>query len=200
MKRSTLAAASASAVAALLIAASRGSAAPAGCAHPHPEPGHTSLSYDGGIDTPHGPRHGHAAHAPVAAHGGDKEHAHAGHGANVPGDSLATHPTPRPGITAGRVLTGEQLIARGYEKEAPVYAAVAKYPEIVDGLYCYCHCALRNQHYSLLTCFESGHSANCFTCLGSGELAAKMASEGKTLEEIRAAVDARFGRRAPLSH
>jgi hypothetical protein len=196
MNRSSLATASAFAAAALLIAASRGAATPARDSYPTLEAGHTVLGqYDGGMDTPSGPR---VAHAPQAAlYGG---HVHLMEEMYSAGDSLAVHPTPRPGITAEHVITPERLVAHGYEKEAPVYAAVARYPQIIDGLYCYCHCAQRNQHYSLLTCFESGHAANCITCLGSGELAARLAAEGKTLAEIRAAVDEQFGRRAPLPH
>lgn len=251
MKLDTLATLSASALAALLIAAANGSAAPA-AGHPgHPAhhaamPGSGTHGVSHAAHASHG-SHGSHVHAPAEAHahghphqhdGADghahhreagagghahhhSDHAHGegqgrdiaheiahelayalrhGHGLWKAADSLATHPTPRAGITAERVVTTERLIARGYEKESVVYAAVAKYPAIVDGIYCYCHCAPRSQHYSLLTCFESGHSANCFTCMGSGELATKMASEGKSLEEIRAAVDQRFARRAPIAH
>lgn len=103
--------------------------------------------------------------APRHAHGmaREKAHGHAAHGKArghaARGGSLATHPAPRFGMTAARVVAPERLIEKGYEKEAVVYAAAAGYPAVVDGVYCYRHGQDRNQHYSLLTCFESGHGA-----------------------------------------
>lgn len=111
------------------------------------------------------------------------------------------HPTPREGITAEKVIAPERLLRNGYgQHEADVYALAARIPQILDGLYCYCHCTERSGHYSLLTCFENGHAANCITCLGTAELAAKLHEEGKSLDEIRAAVDAQFGGRANITH
>jgi hypothetical protein len=46
--------------------------------------------------------------------------------------------------------------------------------------------------YSLLSCFEeSGMAQFCHICKGVGRLAVKLHGEGKTLDEIRAAVDRR---------
>jgi hypothetical protein len=46
---------------------------------------------------------------------------------------------------------------------------------------------------SLLSCFESKMPQTCGICRGEAEMAAKLAAEGKTLTEIRAAVDKRWG-------
>jgi hypothetical protein len=145
----------------------------------------------------------HAPPADGAPHGasGEARHPHHPAPAHAAHPEPRPHPTPREGITAEKVITPERLLRNGYgQHEADVYALVAQIPQIIDGLYCYCHCTERSGHYSLLTCFENGHAANCITCLGTGELAAKLHEEGKSLDEIRAAVDAQFGGRANITH
>lgn len=109
------------------------------------------------------------------------------------GHRAAEHPEPRAGITAAKVVPRERLLERGRHEEAIVYDMVRAIPAIADGLYCYCHCAKHNGHRSLLTCFESGHGANCDTCMAEARLAHRLHREGKTLHDIRAAVDAEFG-------
>jgi hypothetical protein len=48
--------------------------------------------------------------------------------------------------------------------------------------------------YSLLSCYgPSGMAQYCETCSGEGRLAWELHSQGKSLDEIRAAVDRRFG-------
>jgi hypothetical protein len=164
----------------------------AGPAHAHHAEAQSARDARGGDD--------HARAHPARARRAHEAHAHSHHEA-VPEASTAKppHPDPREGITADKMIAPERLIAKGYEEEAHVYAAVAKIPHVVDGIYCYCHCAERSGHYSLLSCFESGHAAGCNACLGSGKLAAKLHAEGKSLDEIREAVDTEFGKRAPLT-
>ncbi len=102
------------------------------------------------------------------------------------------HPVPRPGITADKVLTDEQLGA--FANAIPAFADVRQIPEIVDGIRCHCGCADDPAFYSLLSCYEGEAMARlCEICQGQGRLAFRLHSAGKTLDEIRAAIDARFG-------
>jgi len=102
------------------------------------------------------------------------------------------HPTPRAGITASKVLTKEQL---GEHKSAiPVFDQVREIPEIVDGIRCQCGCAELPGHYSLLSCYEGDAMAqSCSVCQGQAKLAYRLHKEGKTLDEIRTAIDVRYG-------
>jgi hypothetical protein len=101
------------------------------------------------------------------------------------------HPEPRPGITAALVLAPSTYA--GYDGIVRAYAAAQEVPQVLDGLYCHCQCKENFDHRSLLTCFQSEHAASCDICIGEAMLAAEMHRQGRTLEEIRQAVDARFG-------
>ena len=106
---------------------------------------------------------------------------------------VSDHPTPRPGITSAKVLTKDQL---GEHKDAvPVFDMVREIPEVVDGIRCQCGCAASEGFYSLLTCYEGENAMAkmCHVCQGEGRLAVRLHKEGKTLDEIRAAIDAKFG-------
>lgn len=103
----------------------------------------------------------------------------------------ARHPDPRPGITAMAVLPLPAVPPALGASQA--YAAARSAPGVLDGLYCYCHCREEFNHRSLLTCFESEHAASCDLCMGEAVLAVNMASQGSTLEQIRRAIDERFG-------
>jgi hypothetical protein len=101
------------------------------------------------------------------------------------------HPTPRPGITSAKVLTKEQL---EHKDAAPVFDMVREIPEVVDGIRCQCGCSALEGKYSLLSCYEAdGMAAHCQICQGEGRLAYRLHKQGKTLDEIRAAIDAKFG-------
>jgi hypothetical protein len=101
------------------------------------------------------------------------------------------HPTPRPGITAARVLSDAKLTDKA---AAPVYAMVRQIPEVVDGIRCNCGCADLQGFYSLLTCYEEGGMAqHCTICQGQARLAHKLHAEGWSLNGIRRAIDAEFG-------
>ena len=101
------------------------------------------------------------------------------------------HPTPRPGIDASKVLKTEQLTEN--PKAANVFDMVRQIPEIADGIRCQCGCAELPEFYSLLSCYEAdGMAQHCRICQGEGRLAFTMHTEGKTLDEIRAAIDERF--------
>lgn len=98
------------------------------------------------------------------------------------------HPEPRPGITGEHVLADDAVS----EKSRKAYAAARAHPEVMDGLFCHCDCGERDGRRSLLECFESKMPQSCGICRGEAELAGEMASEGKTLAEIRQAIDKKF--------
>ncbi len=102
------------------------------------------------------------------------------------------HPKPRPGIDASHVLTegelkGEDVIA--------AFNEVRQIPQVVDGIRCQCGCAKRGGYYSLLSCFEGPHAMaqTCEMCQGEGRHAFRLHSSGKSLDEIRSAIEERFG-------
>ena len=105
---------------------------------------------------------------------------------------LADHPEPRPGITAARVLTRDQL--GDHKDAAPVFDMVREIPQVVDGIRCQCGCSGLESKYSLLSCFEAeGMAGHCEVCQNEGRLVHRLHKQGKTLKEIRAAIDAKFG-------
>lgn len=108
-----------------------------------------------------------------------------------PAEAHAAHPAPRPGITAEKVVPPGRYAAE--PDVARVYSMAARIPNVLDGIYCHCDCSKHAGHRSLLTCFESDHGSMCDICMGEAELAFRMAQQGKSLDQIRAAIDARFG-------
>lgn len=94
------------------------------------------------------------------------------------------HPEPRPGIDATKVR------ADG----GPVFDMVREIPQVIDGIRCQCGCADKSDRYSLLSCFEGeGMARRCEGCKAQVRLIHRLHNEGKTLAEIRAAVDEEFG-------
>ena len=75
-----------------------------------------------------------------------------------------------------------------------LFDGVREIPEIVDGIRCNCGCSHNDGFYSLLTCYEgkAAMARDCAICQGQGRLAVRLRKAGKSLEEIRAAVDAKF--------
>jgi hypothetical protein len=105
---------------------------------------------------------------------------------------LSNHPEPRPGITAAKVLTRDKL--GDHKDAAPVFDMVREMPQVIDGIRCQCGCASLESKYSLLSCFEDeGMAGHCEVCQNEGRLAYRLHKEGKSLKEIRAAIDAKFG-------
>lgn len=101
-----------------------------------------------------------------------------------------THPTPRRGVTAARVLTRAKL----HDKEvASVFDMVRRMPQIADGIRCTCGCADLEGFRSLLSCFEAGGMAqHCDVCQGTAKLAYRLFRQGRSLAQIRTAVDKEF--------
>jgi len=103
----------------------------------------------------------------------------------------SSHPTPRPGITAEKVLPNFAIPKNPGAMDA--YAAARRAPATLDGVYCHCDCSKHAGHRSLLTCFETDHGAYCDICMGEAMLASGMAARGQSLLDIRAAIDRQFG-------
>lgn len=102
------------------------------------------------------------------------------------------HPTPRPGITAAKVLTREQLADT--PKVIDVFEQVREIPQIIDGIRCQCGCANLEGYYSLLSCYEGDAMArHCPICQGEARMAHRLNKDGKSLDEIRTAIDGRYG-------
>jgi hypothetical protein len=106
---------------------------------------------------------------------------------------LRDHPDPRPGITAAKVLSRKEL--GGKAEAARVFDMVREMPQIVDGIRCHCGCADAPDHYSLLSCFEAPEAMarGCSICQGQAKLAHSLFKQGKSLDEIRAAIDEKYG-------
>lgn len=130
---------------------------------------------------------------PAAAHaqpGGHAHGSHGGHGA-APQQTKAKshHPTPRRGVTGERVLNPDSVPERAREP----YTMAARIPSIFDGLFCHCDCHEREGLRSLLECFEDDMATTCGICQSQARLVAELHAQGKSLDEIRRAVDQRFG-------
>lgn len=106
---------------------------------------------------------------------------------------LGPHPKPRPGITAAKMMTPEQLARRNDVADA--FEGVRAIPQVIDGLRCHCGCAEVPGFYSLLSCYEGTEAMAliCPICQGEGRMAARLHKEGSTLDEIRDALDAKYG-------
>jgi hypothetical protein len=103
------------------------------------------------------------------------------------------HPTPRAGITAAKVLTADKL--DGNANLIALFDGVREIPDVIDGIRCQCGCAGSEGFYSLLTCYEGDDAMAkiCHICQGEGRLAVRLHKEGKSLDAIRTAIDAKFG-------
>jgi hypothetical protein len=103
------------------------------------------------------------------------------------------HPTPRPGVDASKVLAADQV--KGSEDVIAAFDEVRQIPAVIDGIRCHCGCAERPGYYSLLTCFEqpTPMALHCDQCQGHARYAFRLHKSGKSLDEIRVAIDARYG-------
>ncbi len=114
--------------------------------------------------------------------------------ASLPGaaPSPGDHPTPRPGIDASRVPLASEL--QDSRRSIAAFDEVREIPQIVDGIRCQCGCAKLSGHYSLLSCFETkdAMAKSCESCRKQARFAYRMHEAGKSLDEIRRAVDQQF--------
>lgn len=107
------------------------------------------------------------------------------------GGRSSHHPEPRPNVTAADVLPAARYADASTIQRA--YQFAQRYPEVLDGLFCYCECARNFGHRSLLSCFESDHGADCEVCLREALLAGQLHEQGRSLHDIRARIDGMFG-------
>lgn len=129
---------------------------------------------------------------PAGAHAQPDGHGHAGHGTHRPtakAKAKSHHPAARRGVTGENVLSGEVVPSRAREP----YTIAARIPSILDALYCHCDCHERDDKRSLLECFEDDMATTCGICQGQARMAGEMHAAGKSLAEIRAAIDQRYG-------
>ena len=105
---------------------------------------------------------------------------------------LGPHPEPRPGITAEKVPAVADLT---HKSAGRAFDQVRQIPRLVDGIRCHCGCADNPDFYSLLSCYEGkdAMAQHCVICQGQGKLAFRLSREGKSLDEIRAAIDLEYG-------
>ncbi len=114
-----------------------------------------------------------------------------GHCGEAKPGTRSDHPTPRPGVDASHVLSEEVLA--NYPDAKSAYEGIRQIPQIADGIRCHCGCKDIPGYYSLLTCYEEGMMATmCEICQGQGRLAFRLHNSGRTLDQIRAAIDARY--------
>ncbi|HEY9442346.1 MAG TPA: PCYCGC motif-containing (lipo)protein [Gemmatimonadales bacterium] len=101
------------------------------------------------------------------------------------------HPDPRPGIDASHLPAPETVAER--PDAVPAYDEARTIPEILDGIRCQCGCAEQPGHRSLLSCYEDGMAMDCDICQGQARLAYRLHAKGRTLDQIRSAIDSRYG-------
>jgi hypothetical protein len=103
------------------------------------------------------------------------------------------HPDPRPGIDATGVLTAADL--PGFPAEiVEIYDMIREIPEVADGIGCGCPCPALPTYRSLLTCYHAtGMAMGCPICQDEARLVYRRHKEGQSLDQIRRAIDARFG-------
>lgn len=101
------------------------------------------------------------------------------------------HPTPRSAAEAGPVQSA--ALYAEYPRVEETYRMAAAIPQVLDGLYCYCHCSENLDHYSLLECFQSDHAAGCDVCLSEALTAYRMTQQGASLAAVRKAIDDVYG-------
>lgn len=105
------------------------------------------------------------------------------------------HPEPRKDYKPEHVLTADDL--DGDEDLITLFDSIREHSTIVDGIRCHCGCADSEGMYSLLSCYEGNNSMKamskwCPICQGQGRLTIRLAKQGKSLEQIRTAVDVRY--------
>ena len=116
-------------------------------------------------------------------------HAGRGSASSTASRTQQKHPTPRPGIDASKVLAAKDLDDHAETRHA--FELVREIPQVADGIRCHCGCDVMDGYYSLLSCFEKdGMAQDCEICRGNAVMAHRLHRAGKTLDQIRAAIDA----------
>lgn len=79
-------------------------------------------------------------------------------------------------------------------KTAYTYQIAKEMPDVLDSLYCYCHCQKHSGHKSLLSCYADKHAAFCDVCQNEAIMAYELYKQGKDIQTIKSAIDKEFGR------
>jgi len=110
----------------------------------------------------------------------------------LPRSLRSDHPDPRPGIDGSNVIKADEL---SDPELVPLFEGIAKIPQIADGIRCSCGCASDPAIRSLLSCYEkaSGMAKFCPICQSEGRMVIRLNDAGRTLDQIREALDAKFG-------
>jgi hypothetical protein len=108
-------------------------------------------------------------------------------------NTAGAHQHPQPRAAAEQMVTESPDRYGAYPEAKEVYKMAAHIKSTLDGLFCYCYCK-GGGHYSLLDCFKDDHGAGCDVCLDEARVAYQMIQEGASLEQIRAAIDAQYGK------
>jgi len=104
--------------------------------------------------------------------------------------AFGRHPDPRPDVDGSLVIPASELP----EDVVELYDGIRRIPHVADGIRCACGCADLEGFRSLLTCFESnGMATHCLICQSEGRMVVRLHESGRSLDQIRRAIDARFG-------
>ena len=107
--------------------------------------------------------------------------------------TAARTPTRVPESTRRTWLAPEPV--REHPDAVAAFDEARTIPEILDGIRCQCGCADEPGMRSLLSCYEGedAMALDCDICEGQARLAYRLHGKGRSLDEIRAAIDARYG-------
>jgi hypothetical protein len=110
-----------------------------------------------------------------------------------PAATTGPHPEPRPGIDASHIPPVETV--KAHPRAIAPFDEARTIPGVLDGIRCQCGCASDAGLRSLLSCYEGGDAMafDCDICQGEARLAYRLHGDGRTLDQIRAAIDARYG-------
>jgi hypothetical protein len=111
---------------------------------------------------------------------------------NPADDVPAYHPTaPLRVGTLHPILSGAQLSGENfrYPWQVHVYQQAAKMGNVLYQLPCYCRCDRALGHTSLRSCYEGLHGTECSTCAKEAFFTASQLKQGKTVAQIRAAIN-----------
>ena len=106
-------------------------------------------------------------------------------------------------VDAAKMWSSRPDFVRADATTQSAYRYAIEHPEVVAWMPCYCGCEAMD-HRSNLDCylkpngtaFEE-HASYCDVCVQITLKAKELVAQGKTLREVRAAIDATFGGRAP---
>jgi hypothetical protein len=79
-------------------------------------------------------------------------------------------------------------------KTAATYRIASEKPDLLDAMYCYCHCSKSIGHKSLLSCFTDNHAANCGICQDQALYANSLDNKGYDIAMVRKEVDKKYWR------